>query len=330
MASTRVAVIDDWQNAARGLIDWSPLEKRAEVVFFGRHFAADQEHEAAKLLKDFDVILLTRERSRFSESLIAKLPRLKMLSCTGSRAPNVDLEAATRRGIICTLTSGGHSPAPAAEMSLALLLAAARKVPEGDAAMRSGRFQEGIAPGINLEGRTLGLVGLGRIGAYMARYGKALGMRVLAWSQNLTEGRAREAGAELVTKERLFAEADAVSVHLVLGPRSRGLIGAEDFARMKKGAIFVNTSRGPIVDEAALLAAIRSGKIIAALDVYNTEPLPANNPFRHLTNTVLTPHLGFTTVEGLHAFYEPAMENILAFLDGKPKNLMNPDVLKGS
>jgi phosphoglycerate dehydrogenase-like enzyme len=328
MASTRVAVIDDWQNAARGLIDWSQLEKRAEIVFFQRHFAAGQEDEAAKLLAEFDIILLTRERSRFSEGLIQRLPRLKMLSCTGSRAPNVDLEAATRRGIICTLTSSGHSPAPAAEMSLALLLAAARKVPAGDAAMRAGRFQEGIPPGINLEGRTLGLVGLGRIGAYMARYGKALGMRVLAWSQNLTPERAREAGAELVTKERLFADSDAVSIHLVLGPRSRGLIGAEDFARMKQGAIFVNTSRGPIVDETALVAAIRSGRIFAALDVYNTEPLPPNNPFRDLPNTVLTPHLGFTTVEGLHAFYEPAMENILAFLDGKPQNLMNPDVLK--
>src|SRR5262249_14784434 len=156
----------------------------------------------------------------------------------------------------------------------------------------------------------------------------ALGMRVLAWSQNLTAERAKEAGAELVSKERLFSDSDAVSIHLVLGPRSRGLIGAEDFARMKKGAIFVNTSRGPIVDEAALVAAIREGRIIAALDVYNTEPLPANNPFRDLPNTVLTPHLGFTTVEGLHAFYEPALENILAFLDGKPKNLMNPDVLK--
>jgi len=311
MASIRVAVIDDWQNAARGIIDWSPLEKRAEVVFFQRHFAADKEDEAAKLLADFEIILLTRERSRFAETLIQKLPKLKMLSCTGSRAPNVDLEACTKRGIICTLTSGGHSPAPASEMSL-------------------GRFQEGIPPGINLEGRTLGLVGLGRIGAYMARYGHALGMRVLAWSQNLNAERAREAGAELVSKERLFAESDAVSVHLVLGPRSRGLIGAEDFARMKQGAIFVNTSRGPIVDEAALVDAIRSGRIIAALDVYNTEPLPASNPFRDLPNTVLTPHLGFTTVEGLHAFYEPALENILAFLDGAPKNLMNPDVIKRS
>ena len=328
MAGTRVAVIDDWQNAARGLIDWSPLAARAEIVFFQRHFGPGEETIAADLLADFDIILILRERSRLSEALIAKLPKLKMLSCTGSRAPNVDLEAATKRGIVCTLTSGGHSPAPAAEMSLALLLAAARKVPQGDAAMRAGRFQEGIAPGINLEHRTLGIVGLGRIGAYMARYGHALGMRVIAWSQNLTAEKAKAAGAELVTKEQLFSESDAVTIHLVLGPRSRGLIGAEDFARMKKGAIFINTSRGPIVDEAALLAAIREGRIVAALDVFDKEPLPADNPFRAFPNTVLTPHLGFTTVEGLGAFYQPALENILAFLDGKPVNLMNPEVLK--
>jgi phosphoglycerate dehydrogenase-like enzyme len=328
MARTKVAVIDDWQNAARDLIDWSPLKARADISFFQRHFGPGEDNAAADLLADYDIILLTRERSRFPEALIAKLPKLKMLSCTGSRAPNVDLEAATKRGIVCTLTSGGHSPAPAAEMSLALLLAAARKVPQGDAAMRAGRFQEGIAPGINLEHRTLGIVGLGRIGGYMARYGHALGMRVIAWSQNLTAEKAKAAGAELVTKEQLFSESDAITIHLVLGPRSRGLIGAADFARMKKGAIFINTSRGPIVDEAALVAAIREGRIVAALDVFDTEPLPADNPFRNLPNTVLTPHLGFTTVEGLAAFYQPAMENILAFLDGKPVNLMNPDVLK--
>jgi phosphoglycerate dehydrogenase-like enzyme len=328
MAGTRVAVIDDWQNAAHDVADWSGLEGRAEVVFFQRHYPAGEEDAAVRDLQDFDIVLITRERSRFSESLIARLPRLKMMSLTGSRAPNVDQDACTKRGIVCTMTSGGHSPAPAAEMSLALLLAAARQIPAGDAAMRAGRFQEGIRPGINLEGRTLGLVGLGRIGAYMARYGKALGMRVIAWSQNLTDEKAKEAGAERVDKERLFSEADAVSVHLVLGPRSRGLIGAADFARMKKGAIFINTSRGPIVDEAALVAALREGRIFAALDVYDTEPLPADNPFRHLPNTVLTPHLGFTTVEGLGVFYEHAIDNIVAFLDGKPKNVANPDALK--
>jgi phosphoglycerate dehydrogenase-like enzyme len=328
MAGTRVAVIDDWQDAARGLIDWSPLAARAEIVFFQRHFGVGEEDDAVRLLSDFDVILILRERSRFPETLIARLPRLKMLSCTGTRAPNVDMEAATKQGIVCTMTAGGHSPASASEMTLALLLACARKVPQGDAAIRAGRFQEGIPPGINLEGRTLGIVGLGRIGLYVARYGHALGMKIIAWSQNLTADKARLGGAELVTKERLFAESDAVTVHLVLGPRSRGLVGAADFARMKNGAIFINTSRGPIVDEAALIAALKEGRIIAGLDVYDREPLPPDNPFRGLPNTVLTPHLGFSTVEGLHAFYQPAMENILAFLDGKPVNVANPDVLK--
>jgi phosphoglycerate dehydrogenase-like enzyme len=328
MAGIRVAVIDDWQNAARDVTDWSQLHARAEIVFFPRHYAAGEEDQAVQDLKDFDIILPTRERSSFSSSLIARLPRLKMMSLTGSRAPNVDQDACTKRGIVCTFTSGGHSPAPAAEMTLALLLAAARKIPQGDAAMRAGRFQEGIPPGINLEGRTLGLIGLGRIGAYMARYGQALGMRVIGWSQNLTDEKAREAGAERVERDVLFSESDAISVHLVLGPRSRGLIGASDFARMKKGAIFINTSRGPIVDEAALVGALREGRIIAALDVFDREPLPADNPFRNLPNTVLTPHLGFTTVEGLNVFYEHAIHNIIAFLDGKPINVANPDALK--
>jgi phosphoglycerate dehydrogenase-like enzyme len=162
----------------------------------------------------------------------------------------------------------------------------------------------------------------------MARYGRAMGMRVIAWSPNLTEEKARAAGAERVEKDQLFAQSDAVSVHVVLGPRSRGLVGAADFARMKKGAIFINTSRGPIADEAALVAALKEGRIVAGLDVFDHEPLPPGNPFRALPNTVLTPHLGFTTVEGLRAFYQPAMENILAFLDGSPVNLMNPEVLK--
>jgi phosphoglycerate dehydrogenase-like enzyme len=260
--------------------------------------------------------------------LIERLPRLKMLSLTGSRAPKVDQDACTKNGIICTFTASGHSPAPAAEMSLALLLAAARKIPAGDAAIRAGRFQEGIAPGINLEGRILGIVGLGRIGAYMARYALAIGMRAVAWSPNLTPEKARAAGAEWVSKEQLFSDSDAITIHLVLGPRSRGLVGAPDLARMKKGAILVNTSRGPIVDEHALVAAVRGGRIFAALDVYDTEPLPPDNPFRDLPNTVLTPHLGFTTVEGLGDFYSRAIDNILAYLDGRPNNVVNPEALK--
>ena len=328
MAAIRVAVIDDWQRAARQLADWSPLEQRAQLEFIHRHYPAADEEAAVRDLKDFDILLLTRERSRFSASLIERLPRLKMMALTGTRAPNVDQDACTKRGILCTFTASGHSPAPAAEMSLALLLAAARKIPAGDAAIRAGKFQEGIPPGINLEGRTLGIVGLGRIGAYMARYGQAIGMRVIAWSPNLTAEKARAAGAERVEKEQLFAESDAVTIHMVLGPRSRGLVGAPELARMKKGAILVNTSRGPIVDEKALVSALREGRIFGALDVYDSEPLPPDNPFRDLPNTVLTPHLGFTTVEGLGDFYSRAIDNILAYLDGQPKNVANPEALR--
>ncbi len=327
MAAIHVGVIDDWQCAARNVADWSRLENRAQVEFIHRHYAAADEEEAARDLRDFDILLLTRERSRFSASLIQRLPKLKMMSLTGSRAPNVDQEACTNRGIVCTFTTGGHSPAPAAEMSLALLLAAARRIPAGDAAIRSGKFQEGIPPGINLEGRTLGIIGLGRIGTYMARYGRAIGMRVIAWSPNLTGEKADAAGAERVEKGRLFEESDAITIHLVLGPRSRGAVGRADIARMKKGAILVNTSRGPIVDEQALLAAVREGRIFAALDVYDTEPLPPDNPFRDLPNTVLTPHVGFTTVEGLGDFYTRAIDNILAFMDGQPRNVVNPEAL---
>jgi len=328
MTAIRIAVIDDWQRAARLVADWSKLEARAEIEFVHRHYGADAEQDAVRDLKDFDILLLTRERSRFSASLIDRLPRLKMMSLTGTRAPNVDQEACTRRGIVCTFTTGGHSPAPAAEMSLALLMAAARRIPAGDAAIRAGKFQEGIPPGINLEGRTLGIVGLGRIGAYMARYAQAIGMRVIAWSPNLTPEKAKAAGAERVEKDELFAGADAVTIHLVLGPRSRGLVGAAELSRMKKGAILVNTSRGPIVDEKALIAALREGRIFAALDVYDTEPLAPDNPFRDLPNTVLTPHVGFTTVEGLGDFYARAIDNILAFLDGSPTNVANPEALK--
>lgn len=328
MTAIRVAVLDDWQSAARQVADWSRLEKRAQLEFIPRHYDADAEDDAIRDLKDFDIVLLTRERSRFSASLIGRLPRLKMLSLTGTRAPNVDQDACTKRGIVCTFTTGGHSPAPAAEMSLALLLAAARKIPAGDAAIRAGKFQRGIPPGINLEGRTLGIVGLGRIGAYMARYAQAIGMRIIAWSPNLTDEKARAAGAERVDKDVLFEQADAITIHLVLGPRSRGLVGAAELGRMKKDAILVNTSRGPIVDDKALVAALREGRIFAALDVYDTEPLPPDNPFRDLPNTVLTPHLGFTTVEGLGDFYNRAIDNILAFLDGRPTNVANPDVLR--
>jgi phosphoglycerate dehydrogenase-like enzyme len=213
-------------------------------------------------------------------------------------------------------------------MALGLLLASARAIPAGDANIRAGRFQEGLPVGISLAGKTMGIIGLGRLGSQMASYGRALNMNVLAWSQNLTAERAQAAGAALVSKEALLSRSDAVSVHLVLSPRSRGLIGASEIAMMKPGAILINTSRGPIVDEEALIAAVQSRRIIAALDVYDREPLPARHPLRSAPNTVLMPHLGYGVQETWKEFYRQSIENALAFLDGKPVRVMNPEALR--
>ncbi|MGH8631441.1 MAG: NAD(P)-dependent oxidoreductase, partial [Burkholderiales bacterium] len=206
----------------------------------------------------------------------------------------------------------------------------ARSIPAADASMRAGRFQQGVPAGNVLAGRTLGVIGLGKIGSRMARYGQALGMQVLAWSQNLTEEKASAAGARRVDKSTLLAEADAVSLHLVLSERTRGILAAADLARMKPGTILVNTSRGPLVDEAALLEILRSGRLIAALDVYAQEPLPADHPLRSLPNTVLTPHQGYCSREVYAQFYRESIENVLAFLDGKPVRMLNPEATASS
>lgn len=313
---TRIAVLDDWQHAARSSADFSPLLARAEVVFFDRPFA--DEDAAASALADFDIVLATRERTPFPPSLVRRLPRLRMFGLTGSRAALIDIAGMIARGITVCYTGGGPSVNTTAELALGLMLAAARRIPEGDAAVRAGRFQLGTPVGFMLAGKTIGLIGLGRIGAQMARYCVALGMHVLAWSQNLTLEKAAAAGAKLAAKDELLASADVVSLHLVLSERTRGLLGAPELARMKRGAILVNTSRGPLVDEAALLEALRSDRLVAALDVYAREPLLADHPLLHAPNTVLTPHLGYSTREVYAEYYAHAVENALAFLDGKP------------
>ena len=324
---TKVAVLDDWQGIARASADWSALIARAEVVFFADAFA--NEDDAAHRLADFDIVLSMRERTPLPPSLIARLPKLRLLGITGMRIASLDLAACTARGVVvCNTVNSGAGDSATAELALGLLLAAARAVPAGDAGIRAGRFQQGLPVGITLAGRTLGVIGLGRLGGYMARYGQALGMHVLAWSENLTAERAAAAGAEPVAKAELLARADAISIHLVLSARTRGLIGADDIARMKPGAILVNTSRGPIVDEAALVEAVRARRIIAALDVYDQEPLPADHPLRTAPNTVLTPHLGYGVAETWTQFYPQSVENALAFLDGKPVRVANPDVLR--
>jgi phosphoglycerate dehydrogenase-like enzyme len=252
-----------------------------------------------------------------------------MLGITGSRNLSLDAAACTARGVVvCNTVDTSTREAATAELALGLLLAAARAIPAADANIRAGRFQEGLPIGINLAEKTIGIIGLGRLGTHMARYCLALNMNVLAWSQNLTAEKAQAAGATYVSKEDLLSRSDAVSIHLVLSPRSRGLVGASDIARMKPGAILINTSRGPIVDEEALLDAVQSRRIIAALDVYDREPLPANHPLRSAPNTVMTPHLGYGVQETWTEFYRQSMENALAFLDGKPVRVMNPEALR--
>ncbi|HUN39404.1 MAG TPA: D-2-hydroxyacid dehydrogenase family protein [Acetobacteraceae bacterium] len=323
---TKVAVLDDWQGVAQTSADWSKLMARAEVVFFGQAFAS--EDDAAAKLADFDIVLSMRERTPLPASLINRLPKLRMLGMTGARNASLDTAACTARGVaVCNTQGGGNTEAATAELALGLLIAAARGIPTGDANIRAGKFQEGVPVGINLAGKTLGLIGLGRLGSHMARYGRALNMNLLAWSQNLTADKAQAAGATLVSKEELMARSDAISIHLVLSDRSRGLITAADLARMKPGAILINTSRGPIVDEKSLIAAVQSRRIIAALDVFDREPLPPDHPFRTSPNTVMTPHLGYGVRETWDQFYPQSMENALAFLEGKPVRVVNPEAL---
>ncbi|HZV52427.1 MAG TPA: D-2-hydroxyacid dehydrogenase family protein [Candidatus Dormibacteraeota bacterium] len=310
---TRVAVLDDYQRVAERMADWGSLPEGTEVVFFHDHLA---ETEAlAERLRDFDVVVAMRERTAFPRALLGRLRRLRLLVTTGMRNAAIDLDAAAELGITVTGTDGiGTSTA---ELTWALILALLRHVPEEDAAIRAGGWQHTV--GVDLAGRTLGVIGLGRIGRQVAAIGRAFGMAVTAWSQHLTEEAARAAGARRLDKLDLLAGADVVTVHLVLSERTRGLIGAAELEAMKPTAYLVNTSRGPIVDERALVAALRSGRIAgAALDVYETEPLPLDHPLRTAPNTVLTPHLGYVTEAGYRVFYGQAVEDIAAYLSGAP------------
>jgi len=319
----KIAVLDDWQKIARDSTDWSALSARADITFFAEAFA--DEDDAAARLRDFEIILTMRERTPLPGSLIRRLTRLKMLGITGAKNASLDSDACTARGIVvCNTTGAPGSLSAPAELALGLLLAVVRAIPAADAGMRAGRFQEGTPAGVTLAGKTLGLAGLGRLGAYMARYGHALGMKVLAWSQNLTAETAAGAGAELVTKEDLFTRSDAVSVHLVLSPRSRHIIGTAEIGRMKQGAVLINTSRGPLIDEDALCLALEQRRIFAGLDVFDREPLPAQHRLRTLPNTVLAPHLGYVVVETMRHFYAQSVENAVAFLDGAPVRVTNP------
>ena len=321
----RVAVLDDWQGIARQSADWTKLQQQADLVFFEEPFAGTDK--LAKALDGFDVIIAMRERTKFFKELIDRLPKLRMIALTGGRTWTTDFDALNARGIPVCHTGGEKSGAATAEIALGLLLGAARFMNRGDAAIRKGGFQGGVPAGDVLDGKTLGIIGLGKIGARMARYGAALGMQVIAWSANLTEEKAKADGARLVDKSTLLSQSDAISLHLVLSDRTRGIIGEQELAKMKTGAILINTSRGPLVDEAALLERLKTGELIAGLDVFAEEPLPADHPLRGMPNTMLTPHLGYGAREVYAQFYRESIENVLAFLDGNPTRVLNPEAL---
>ena len=302
----RIAILDDYQSVARDMTDWSRIGPDAQIVSFNRHLG---EAEAADALADFDVLCIMRERMALPRSLIQALPRLKLIAVTGSHTQVIDKEAAQERGIPVTLTSPRASYS-AAELTWAMVLGLARQITVEDRNMREGRWQTSV--GFRLEGRTLGLIGLGTLGARVARYGQAFDMPVIAWSANLDPQRARDLGVEPVSKEELLRRADVVSIHLKLGDRSRGLIGAAELALMKRSAVLVNTSRSPIIDQGALAQALRNGVIAgAALDVFEPEPLPADHPARSLPNTILTPHIGFVTEESYREFFARVVDSII-------------------
>jgi len=324
----KLAILDDYQRVALASADWERLRRRGvEVSVFHEPFATTEE--AAARLTPFDIVCLMRERTPFPRALVERLPRLKLVTLTGVRSPSLDDHACTERRIPVSHTRPGASGASTAELAWGLIIAAARDLGKAGRGMRSGLWQEGIAGGIALEGKRLGLIGLGKLGSRVARVGSAFGMDVVAWSQNLTQERAISSGALYLPKDELLATSDVISIHLVLSERTRGVIGAAEFARMKRGAILVNTSRGPIVEEAAMIEALKSGRLgHAALDVYDREPLPADHALRTLDNVTLSPHLGYVTAEGFRMYYEDTIESVEAWLDGRPLRLLNPEAAK--
>jgi len=320
----KLAILDDYQRVALKSADWKKLGLEIQVF----HEAFRSEDEAAQKLAPFEILCLMRERTAFPRTLVERLPNLKFISLTGLRAGSMDSKALGERGIPVSNTRPGDSTASTSELCWGLIIAAARGLERGLQNMRAGRWHEGVPAGIGLSGKRLGLIGLGRIGAYVGRVGKAFGMDVVAWSQNLTPEKAAEQGATYVSKEELLATSDVVSIHLVLSERTRGLLGAKELGLMKPGAILANVSRGPIVDEPALLQALAGKRIHAALDVYDREPLPADHPLRRMENVTLAPHLGYVNDETYRVFHQDSVDNVAAWLAGKPIRVMNAEHLK--
>ena len=312
-SAVKVAILDDYQNAALRMADWSPLAGRATLTVFNDHL--DDPDAVAARLAPFDVVCVMRERTPLTRGILERLPRLKLIASTGFVNASIDLQAARERGI--TVAHTGYDSTPTIEMTWALILASARHVAAESASLRSGGWQRSI--GNDLKGRTLGVLGLGNIGGEVARIGHAFGMRVIAWSENLTAEKSAAVGAEHVQKNELFRQSDVLTIHLILSRRSRGLIGAAELALMKSTAWLVNTSRGPIVDESALIAALRDHRIAgAAVDVFDVEPLPVDHPYRSLDTMLATPHLGYVSETLYRTFYGDTVKNIIAWLDGSP------------
>ena len=314
----QVGVLDDYQDVAMKMADWGGLPSDTEVQAFKDHLS-DQD-DLVERLKDFPILVAMRERTPFPHPLLERLPRLRLLVTTGMRNASIDTEAAAELGILVCGTRGlGY---PTAELTWGLILSMLRQIPREDLTTRAGQWQ--VSMGIGLLDKVLGVIGLGNLGSQVATIGRAFGMSVMAWSQNLTADRAVRFGATLVGKDELLARSDIVTIHLVLSERTRGLIGPHELSLMKGTAYLVNTSRGPIVDERALVEALQKGTIAgAALDVFDKEPLPLDHPLRRLENTVITPHIGYVTTETYEVLFRDVVEDIRAYLDGEPTRAIN-------
>jgi phosphoglycerate dehydrogenase-like enzyme len=314
-----IAILDDYQNVSLQMADWSGLQKTNRVVVFNERLP--DVAAAAKALAEFDIIGIMRERTPFTRALFEKLPKLKLLVTTGKRNASIDLEAAKAHNV--TVCSTGGAGRATAELAFALMLGLARHLREEFQAMRPGGGWQ-TTLGFDLEGKTLGILGLGNLGAKVGKIGTAFGMKIIAWSENLTDERAKERGAERVNKDDLFNRSDIVTIHSVLSPRTRGVVAAREFALMKPTALLINTSRGPIVDETALLAALRQKNIAGyGADTFEVEPLPSDHPLRAEPRALLTPHLGYVTEETYRDFFGGMVQAIEAWVAGKPINMLS-------
>ncbi len=316
--AVRCAILDDYQNVALSSADWSPIKGDIDITVFDAHLGGPDKVIAE--LQDFDIIVAMRERTGFPEAVIDALPKLKLLITTGLRNASIDTEAAKARGVVVSGT--GAFGSPTSGIAIGLMLELTRHIGYENARLHAGAtWQTTIGP--ELEGLTLGVLGLGKLGQRTANIAKAFGMKVIAWSQNLTPEKCAEAGVGYVSKEDLFRQADFISIHVVLSQRSRGLVGAKEIGLMKASAYLINTSRGPIIDEAAMLAALRDKKIAGAgLDVFDVEPLPLDHPLRKMDNVVITPHLGYVSTQNYRHYFSGVVEDIRGFLDGKPVRVM--------